>query len=130
VAELIQELPPKSFADRVVDFFFSKINYTRYPIDERTFRICQSSDPMTSAAAVLTILAYEDLYSKAKAVDPSNVRALPLVFIVLALAVRLAPGEWAGDDETRKLSSLRMYWACELVALWKVKGLIRYFSTA
>lgn len=64
--------------------------------------------------AVLTPPAYEDLYNKATAVDPSNVRALPLVFIVLALAVRLAPEEWAGDDQTRRLSSLRMYWSCEL----------------
>lgn len=58
--------------------------------------------------------AYEDLYNPNKAVDPSNVRALPLVFIVLALSVRLAPEEWAGDEQTRKLSSLRMYWSCEL----------------
>jgi hypothetical protein len=58
--------------------------------------------------------AMRHLYNKATAVDPSNVRALPLVFIVLALAVRLAPEEWAGDDQTRRLSSLRMYWSCEL----------------
>lgn len=48
------------------------------------------------------------------AVDPADVRALPMIFIVLALAVRLAPEEWAGDDQTRRLSSLRMYWSCEL----------------
>lgn len=58
--------------------------------------------------------AYEDLYSKTRSVDPANVRALPLVFIVLAMAVRLAPDHWAGDDQTRKISSLRMYWSCEL----------------
>lgn len=40
-------------------------------------------------------------------------RSLPLVFIVLAMAVRLAPEEWAGDDQTRKLSSLRLYWSCK-----------------
>ncbi|WWC59894.1 uncharacterized protein I303_102456 [Kwoniella dejecticola CBS 10117] len=94
VAELLQELPPKHFADRVVDWFFDKLNFVRYPIDERSFRA-----------------SYEDLYNKSTAVDPSNVRALPLVFIVLALAVRQAPDEWAGDEETRKLSSLRMYWS-------------------
>ncbi|KAK1920862.1 fungal-specific transcription factor domain-containing protein [Papiliotrema laurentii] len=94
VAELVQELPPKPFADRVIDWFFSGLNYVRYPIDERLFRI-----------------SYEDLYNKHTAVDPSNVRALPLVFIVLAMAVRLAPEEWAGDEQTRKLSSLRMYWS-------------------
>lgn len=63
------------------------------------------------------MLAYEDLYNKHTSVDPSNVRALPLVFIVLAMAVRLAPEEWAGDEQTRKLSSLRMYWSCELSIL-------------
>ncbi|WVR04131.1 hypothetical protein IAU60_001130 [Kwoniella sp. DSM 27419] len=94
VAELVQELPPKHFADRIVDWFFHKLNFVRYPIDERSFRA-----------------SYEDLYNKSTAVDPSNVRALPLVFIVLALAVRQAPDEWAGDEETRKLSSLRMYWS-------------------
>ncbi|WVF67048.1 hypothetical protein IAT40_001791 [Kwoniella sp. CBS 6097] len=94
VAELVQELPPKHFADRIVDWFFSKLNFVRYPIDERSFRA-----------------SYEDLYNKSTSVDPSNVRALPLVFIVLALAVRQAPDEWAGDEETRKLSSLRMYWS-------------------
>ncbi|KAK8861265.1 hypothetical protein IAR55_002084 [Kwoniella newhampshirensis] len=94
VAELVQELPPKHFADRIVDWFFSKLNYVRYPIDERLFRA-----------------SYEDLYNKSTAVDPSNVRALPLVFIVLALAVNQAPAEWAGDEQTRKLSSLRMYWS-------------------
>ncbi|OCF78216.1 hypothetical protein I204_00153 [Kwoniella mangroviensis CBS 8886] len=94
VAELVQELPPKHFADRIVDWFFDKLNFVRYPIDERSFRA-----------------SYEDLYNRSTAVDPSNVRALPLVFIVLALAVRQAPDEWAGDEETRKLSSLRMYWS-------------------
>ncbi|WVQ94574.1 hypothetical protein IAU59_001654 [Kwoniella sp. CBS 9459] len=94
VAELVQELPPKHFADRIVDWFFAKLNFVRYPIDERSFRA-----------------SYEDLYNRSTSVDPSNVRALPLVFIVLALAVRQAPDEWAGDEETRKLSSLRMYWS-------------------
>jgi len=90
----------------VIDWFFSGLNYVRYPIDERLFRICKLVylSPLTPA--------YEDLYNRHTAVDPSNVRALPLVFIVLAMAVRLAPEEWAGDEQTRKLSSLRMYWSC------------------
>ncbi|ORX36464.1 fungal-specific transcription factor domain-domain-containing protein [Kockovaella imperatae] len=94
IAELVQELPPKHFADRIVDSFFSGFNNVRYPIDEHLFRT-----------------SYEDLYNTSKAVDPSNVRALPLIFIVLALGVRLATGDWAGPEETRKLSSLRMYWS-------------------
>ena len=68
--------------------------------------------PLFSGGAEVTI-AYEDLYDRNKVVDPSNIRALPLVFIVLALSVRLAPIEWAGDEQTRKLSSLRMYWSCK-----------------
>ncbi|KLT39360.1 hypothetical protein CC85DRAFT_265546 [Cutaneotrichosporon oleaginosum] len=94
VQELIQELPPKPFADRVIDWYFQHLNLVRYPIDERLFRT-----------------SYEDLYSKQRSVDPANLRALPLVFIVLAMAVRLAPDHWAGDDQTRKISSLRMYWS-------------------
>ncbi|BEJ11219.1 hypothetical protein CspHIS471_0106410 [Cutaneotrichosporon sp. HIS471] len=94
VQELIQELPPKPFADRVIDWYFQHLNLVRYPIDERLFRT-----------------SYEDLYSKKRSVDPANLRALPLVFIVLAMAVRLAPDHWAGDDQTRKISSLRMYWS-------------------
>lgn len=104
----MQELPPKPFADRVIDWFFSGLNYVRYPIDERLFRICKYRGRTRA-----DISAYEDLYNKHTAVDPSNVRALPLVFIVLAMAVRLAPEEWAGDEQTRKLSSLRMYWSCK-----------------
>lgn len=38
----MQELPPKHYADKVIDWFFAKLNYTRYPIDERLFRICAS----------------------------------------------------------------------------------------
>ncbi|OWZ26228.1 hypothetical protein C361_07060 [Cryptococcus neoformans Tu259-1] len=94
IAELVQELPPKPFADRIIDWFFAKLNFIRYPIDERLFRA-----------------SYEDLYNKSTALDPSNVRALPLVFIVLALAVRQAPEKWAGNEQTRRLSSLRMYWS-------------------
>jgi hypothetical protein len=40
--ELVQELPPKAFADKIIDWFFSKLNYVRYPIDERLFRQCES----------------------------------------------------------------------------------------
>jgi hypothetical protein len=50
---------------------------------------------------------------------------LPLVFIVLAMAVRLAPEEWAGDDQTRKLSSLRLYWSCRSRKIRQVLTLAR-----
>lgn len=111
--ELVQELPPKAFADKIIDWFFSKLNYVRYPLDERLFRQCRFSS-RSGSGCMLRDLAYDDLYSS-PTIDPSNVRALPQVFIVLALAVRLAPAEWAGDDQTRKLSSLRLYWSCELL---------------
>jgi hypothetical protein len=44
VQELVQELPPKHFADKIIDWFFSKLNYVRYPIDERSFRACEQYD--------------------------------------------------------------------------------------
>lgn len=68
------------------------------------------------------VTAYEDLYNPSTSLNPTNVRALPLVFIVLALAVRLAPADWAGDEQTRKLSSLRMYWSGELTSIFSTFG--------
>jgi hypothetical protein len=67
---------------------------------------------LLSQRYVMLMIAYEDLY-QSPTIVPENVRSLPLVFIVLAMAVRLAPEEWAGDDQTRKLSSLRLYWSCK-----------------
>lgn len=96
--ELVQELPAYDFAKMLVDWFFKQINHTKYPIHETGFRT-----------------VFEDMYKKKGegGPEPGNVRSLPLIFIVLAISVRLAPEEWAGDDRTRKLSSLRMYWCCE-----------------
>ena len=47
IAELVQELPPKQFADRIVNSFFSGFNNVRYPIDEHLFRTCEFSDSST-----------------------------------------------------------------------------------
>ncbi|KAJ9094690.1 hypothetical protein QFC21_005847 [Naganishia friedmannii] len=93
--DLVQELPPYPFASALVDWFFKHINYVRYPIDERIFRS-----------------AFEDMYKKKDGVgpEPGNVRSLPLIFIVLATSSRLAPEAWAGDEQTRRMTSLRMYW--------------------
>ncbi|KAJ9108542.1 hypothetical protein QFC19_002258 [Naganishia cerealis] len=93
--DLVQELPPYPFASALVDWFFKHINYVRYPIDERVFRS-----------------AFEDMYKKKDGVgpEPGNVRSLPLIFIVLATSSRLAPEAWAGDEQTRRMTSLRMYW--------------------
>jgi hypothetical protein len=96
--ELVEELPPYQFARKLVDYFFRYIDFVRYPIHEEGFRE-----------------AFEDMYKRKGEVEPEpgNVRSLPLIFIVLATASRLAPEEWAGDDRTRRLNSLRMYWCCE-----------------
>jgi len=98
ISELVNELPSYTFASQLVDWFFSHINYVRYPIHEAGFRA-----------------AFEDMYRKKGGVgpEPHNVRSLPLIFIVLATSVRLAPSEWAGDDSQRKMTSLKMYWGCK-----------------
>lgn len=91
VAELVQELPPKDFANILVDWFFAKINSSRYPIHEGMFRgklPCLLFAPCPFAGAdsssPLSTAAYESLYANGLKTDPSNVRSLPLVFIVLA----------------------------------------------
>lgn len=103
--DLVQELPPYPFASALVDWFFRNINYVRYPIDERSFR-----------------LSFEDMYKKKDGVgpEPGNVRSLPLIFIVLATSSRLAPEAWAGDEQTRRMTSLRMYWCCKSRAVCRV----------
>lgn len=104
VAELVQELPPKDFANILVDWFFAKINSSRYPIHEGMFRgasPCQclisalhswgeaATDLSRSRQSFLSA-AYESLYANGLKTDPSNVRSLPLVFIVLATVRRIA----------------------------------------
>jgi hypothetical protein len=50
LAELVHELPPKHFADRIIDWFFSRLNFARYPLDERHFRTCElTSAPPSSS---------------------------------------------------------------------------------
>lgn len=36
----MRELPNEEHANRLLDWFFSKVNYVRYPIDEYMFRKC------------------------------------------------------------------------------------------
>lgn len=97
VAELVQELPPKDFANILVDWFFAKINSSRYPIHEGMFRgasPCAALHLLERVAygrpLCLQTAAYESLYANGLKTDPSNVRSLPLVFIVLA-TVRALP---------------------------------------
>lgn len=46
------DLPPLPLAEDLVGWFFSKVNYVRYPIDERLFR--QSSFSNHSSLSKLT----------------------------------------------------------------------------
>ena len=72
-------------------------NWTRYPISERDFRI-----------------SYAAIFADDTTVNPTDTRFLPLLFVVLAIAVRLAPDNIAGDVNSRKLTSSRYYWSCKL----------------
>ncbi|KAK4684431.1 hypothetical protein P7C73_g5751, partial [Tremellales sp. Uapishka_1] len=94
VLDLMRDLPPKDFGERLVAWFFEKVNYVRYPIAEALFRD-----------------SFEDVYASPTDVSPSCVIALPLVFIVLAIAIRVAPEEWAGGDNAKRTHSLKMYWS-------------------
>ncbi|THH19873.1 hypothetical protein EW146_g1393 [Bondarzewia mesenterica] len=94
ITELVQELPPQRFSDVLVDYYFSAVNWTRYPISERDFR-----------------QSYASICSNGTAAHPNDVRFLPLLFVILAIAVRLAPEHVAGDARTRRLTSLRYYWS-------------------
>ena len=46
---------------------------------------------------------------------PQHIRFLPLLFVVLAISVRLAPEQIAGDARNRRLTSLRFYWSCKFL---------------
>ena len=71
-------------------------NWTRYPVSERDFRA-----------------SYASLRENGVKLDPDDVRFLPLLFVVLAIAVRLAPDRIGGNAKTRRLTSGRYYWCCE-----------------
>ncbi|KAA1466416.1 hypothetical protein DENSPDRAFT_831235 [Dentipellis sp. KUC8613] len=94
ITELVQELPPERFSNVLVDFYFTAVNWTRYPISERDFR-----------------QSYASVCANGVSAHPNDVRFLPLLFVVLAIAVRLAPESIAGDARTRRLTSLRYYWS-------------------
>ncbi|KAF9567328.1 hypothetical protein CPC08DRAFT_703234 [Agrocybe pediades] len=97
IPELLRELPPLRVSDALVDFYFSTINWTRYPISVQDFR-----------AAYASICACN---SGVGAASPQDVLFLPLLFVVLAIAVRLAPESIAGDARVRRVTSLRYYWS-------------------
>ncbi|KAJ7591047.1 hypothetical protein C8J56DRAFT_934541 [Mycena floridula] len=98
ISELLQELPPVRSSDVLIDYYFRTINWTRYPISEQDFR-----------AAYMSICK---LNAQGLGIgSPNDVRFLSLLFVVLAIAVRLAPEDVAGDSRTRRVTSLRYYWS-------------------
>ncbi|KDQ12694.1 hypothetical protein BOTBODRAFT_34149 [Botryobasidium botryosum FD-172 SS1] len=94
VSELVQELPPKRLADILIDYYFTSVNYTRYPLYEPHFRS-----------------SYEAVFANGLHIQPNDVRFLPLLFVVLAISARLAPQHIGGDESRKRLTSLRYYWA-------------------
>ncbi|KJA30225.1 hypothetical protein HYPSUDRAFT_32362 [Hypholoma sublateritium FD-334 SS-4] len=97
ISELLQELPPTRISDVLIDYYFTTINWTRYPVSAQDFR-----------AAYASICACS---SGVGAASPHDVRFLPLLFVVLAISMRLAPEHIAGDARTRRVTSLRYYWS-------------------
>ncbi|KAI0787224.1 fungal-specific transcription factor domain-containing protein [Irpex lacteus] len=85
ISELLHELPPRQLTDKLVDVYFTGINWTRYPISEKNFRA-----------------GYSSIYNDGAAVNPNEFRFLPLLFVILALQ--------SGDTRTRRLTSQRYYW--------------------
>ncbi|KAG1806755.1 fungal-specific transcription factor domain-containing protein [Suillus plorans] len=94
ISELLQELPPQRFSDVLIDHYFAAINWTRYPVCEADFRT-----------------AYASLCANGVGANTNDARFLPLLFVVLAISVRLAPEHLAGDARTRRVTSLRYYWS-------------------
>ncbi|GLB33863.1 putative fungal specific transcription factor [Lyophyllum shimeji] len=98
ISELLQELPPSRSSDVLIDYYFTSINWTRYPISERDFRAAYASVSAHGRDGI-------------GATNPNDVRFLPLLFVVLAISARLAPEHIAGDARSRRLTSLRYYWS-------------------
>ncbi|KAF8897583.1 fungal-specific transcription factor domain-containing protein [Infundibulicybe gibba] len=98
ISELLQELPPLRLSDVLIDYYFASINWTRYPVSERDFR-----------TAYVSVCAHGR--DGIGATNPNDVRFLPLLFVVLAISVRLAPEHIAGDARSRRVTSLRYYWS-------------------
>ncbi|TFK89818.1 hypothetical protein K466DRAFT_544538 [Polyporus arcularius HHB13444] len=91
---MFDELPPRKMRDDLIDHYFAAINWTRYPISEHEFRTSYSS-----------FLANEH-----NPANPNNIRFLPLLFVVLAISVRLAPDRIGGTEQTRRTAGGRYYW--------------------
>jgi hypothetical protein len=85
-------------AEHIQTLLFS--NWTRYPVSEQDFRNSYASVSAHGRNGI-------------GATNPNDVRFLPLLFVVLAIAVRLAPEHIGVDARSRRVTSLRYYWSCE-----------------
>lgn len=94
--DLLEELPPRPLCNVLIDYYFTAVNYTRYPIDEAGFR-----------------RAFDTITRMGLRIQAEDVRFLPLLFVVLAIAARLAPDQLLGNEHHRRITSLRYYWSCE-----------------
>ncbi|KAI5124904.1 hypothetical protein M0805_007332 [Coniferiporia weirii] len=92
--ELLQELPRKELTDLLIDYYFKNMNWTRYPISEQDFRT-----------------SYAELFVDRVGSNPNDIRFLPLLFVVLAISVRLSPEHIGGNAQERRLMSMRFYWS-------------------
>ncbi len=104
--EFVRELPDEEHGNRLLDWFFSKFNYVRYPIDEHHFRKCKYDWLST------LISAYREL-CESRNVNARSVLFLPLVYIVFSISTRVAPDDWGMSEEDKRTSSLRYYWNCK-----------------
>jgi hypothetical protein len=96
----MQELPNEDHANRLLDWFFAKFNYVRYPIDEHIFRKCEPIVP-----TILTV-AYQELYASPNTINPRSILFLPVIFIVFSISTRIAPEEWALSEDDKRTQSL------------------------
>ncbi|KIJ56788.1 hypothetical protein M422DRAFT_150057 [Sphaerobolus stellatus SS14] len=94
--KVVKQLPDRNTSRTLVDFYFTSVNYARCPLYEPLFRS-----------------QYESVMMNGHNLQPADIRFLPLLFVVLALAMRLCPEPVGGSRRVRKLSSLRyaLYWS-------------------
>lgn len=92
-------------------------NWTRYPISEKDFRASYAAISSHGAHGI-------------GATNPNDIRFLPLLFVVLAIAVRLSPEEIGGDARSRRVTSLRYYWSCVLSSMSILPACLANYTSA
>jgi hypothetical protein len=108
----MRELPNEAHANRLLEWFFTKFNHLRYPIDESVFRQCEIQK-LARASLLNPALtsAYQHLFAL-RGIDPASVLFLPLIFIVFSISTRIAPEDWGLSEAEKRTHSLRYYWHC------------------